>query len=160
MVLVHWKINWQIYLTAVAVILSSAASGSEYMITELTLGGKYTFANDLNNLGQVVGAAYTSSGNARAFVTDPHGQGIRALGTFTGGNISGARAINERGQVVGEAEFNGYPHAFITAENDDELIDLGTFGGDYSLGMGLNDYGQVVVSSITLGSPPDLLRIL
>jgi len=154
MSLMHWRTKLQIGFAAATAILSGGVNGSEYTLTELTLGGKYSYAYGINNLGEVVGEAYLQSGNSRAFITGANGIGIRELGTFTAGNNSGARAINEYGQVVGYAELGGMPHAFITGYGGIGLTDLGTFGGDYSLGMGLNDYGQVVVTSTTLGSPP------
>src|SRR5262245_26738280 len=68
-----------------------------------TLGGPNSEARGINNLGQVVGWADTSTvaRSSRAFVWNS-ATGMRDLGTF-GGSVSEASAINDRGQVVGTA---------------------------------------------------------
>src|SRR6266545_2475214 len=65
-----------------------------------------------------------------------------------GGTFSDARAINERGQVVGESTTaSGEVHAFLW--QDGTMSDLGTLGGDRSEAAGINEHGQVVGSSQT-----------
>ena len=64
------------------------------------------------------------------------------LGTL-GGTASGARGINEQGQVVGgAATYTGDHHAFLW-ENG-VMQDLGTLGGSISSAHCINDHGQVV----------------
>ena len=53
------------------------------------LGGDYTAANAINDAGQVVGNASTSTGHARAFITGSDGVGMRDLGTLGGNYVRG-----------------------------------------------------------------------
>src|SRR5690349_10007602 len=74
---------------------------------------------------------------------------ITDLGAL-GGSSSQPRAINEAGQVVGEANTDGYnepPHAFLYDKG--LMHDLGTLGGKYSGATGINDLGQVVGGAYT-----------
>jgi probable HAF family extracellular repeat protein len=75
---------------------------------------------------------------------------IEDLGTL-GGISSGARAMNDGGQVVGfSATAGGATHAFSWTPPG-PLIDLGHLGGDFSEASAVNDGGQVVGTSITAG---------
>jgi probable HAF family extracellular repeat protein len=62
-----------------------------------TLGGEYSYANDLNERGEVVGYSGTTSGEERAFL---YRDGAMLELTVPGERIH-AEAINERGQIVG-----------------------------------------------------------
>lgn len=102
-------------------------------------------ANDINDHGQVVGS-YRPAGQ-----DDPHaylyqlGSGRRRdLGTLYGW-LSEARAVNQRGQVVGYVGVRtlfGANSAFVWSKG--HMTDLGTRGGDYSQALGVNDRGTVV----------------
>ena len=67
-----------------------------------TLGGPESHGNDINALGQVTGAATTGDGHARAFRWTPSG-GMQDLGTARRTAGSNAVAINDLGQVTGDA---------------------------------------------------------
>ena len=63
-----------------------------------TLGGDDSSAEDINEVGQVVGYSYTASGVRHAFLWQ-NGR-MRDLGTL-GGAYSSAEDINNRGHIVG-----------------------------------------------------------
>ena len=72
------------------------------------------------------------------------------LGALPGGGSSETNAINSQQQVVGFSEngvinpLNGIPELIATVWQDGAVIDLGTFGGNFSLASMINDHGQVV----------------
>ncbi|MBI3945675.1 MAG: hypothetical protein HY321_07140 [Armatimonadetes bacterium] len=75
------------------------------------------------------------------------------LGTL-GGTFSRARAINDHGQIVGEAttpegdrQSPFHQHAFLW-ENG-RMKDLGTLGGEWSIANDINNRGQVVGEAMT-----------
>ena len=125
-----------------------------------TLGGDSSGADAINDRGQVVGFADTAEVNdlglpfRRAFRTSPNAPIDPAtddLGTL-GGNFSFAFAINDRGQVVGQAGTADEFHAFRTSPNapiDPATDDLGTLGGDSSGASDINEQGQVVGAADT-----------
>ncbi|MDO8458129.1 MAG: PKD domain-containing protein [Burkholderiaceae bacterium] len=107
-----------------------------------TLGGAYSSASTVNDLGQVVGWAYTVSGEGHAFLWTQAG-GMVDLGTL-GGPSSGGAAVNGSGQVVGYSDTaSGNIHAFSWTQTGG-MVDLGTLGGRNSVAYAVNDSGQVV----------------
>ena len=75
------------------------------------------------------------------------------LGTLPGvGFSSGASAINARGWITGASEttdpLTGLPVGRGVLWRDGQIIDLGNFGGPVSLGITLNNVGQVVGAAI------------
>lgn len=132
-------------------VLEDRCVPAQYAVT--SLGALDPVA--LNNAGQVVGG-YRDS----AFLWDAV-NGTILLGTL-GGTSSHATAINDAGQIVGEASLPGdlAEHAFLITpqggewfrDNDldgrnDLMIDLGTLNGDYSEATAINNTGQVVGST-------------
>ena len=87
-------------------------ASAQVTMTDLgTLGGTFSFAVAINDLGQVVGSSTTTTGEIHAFrwqagvMTD--------LGTL-GGTSSEAHAINGRGRIVGHSETAaGVTHAVL-----------------------------------------------
>jgi probable HAF family extracellular repeat protein len=71
-----------------------------------TLGGPYANALDINESGQVVGAAMIDNTYSHAYLTTPNGLITPSsdLGTL-GGDMSVAVALNDLGQVVGRSQF-------------------------------------------------------
>ena len=104
-------------------------------------GGSQSYATGINASGQVVGCAFTSSGNYYAFL---YSNGTMTdLGTL-GGSYSAASGINDSGQVVGAAyTSSGGPYAFLYSNGT--MTDLGTLPGlPSSVASGINDSGLVV----------------
>ena len=89
-----------------------------------TLGGSDSYADGINDSGQVVGYAYTA-GNAAEHAFLYSGGVMSDLGTL-GGVGSEASGINDSGQVVGDADTagNAADHAFLYSGG--VMTDLGT----------------------------------
>jgi probable HAF family extracellular repeat protein len=81
-----------------AFVASRPSQSMEWVIQDLgTLGGRESVPSDLNGHGQIVGSSDTRT-STHAFLWE-NGEMID-LGAF-GGTFSNARAINERGEIVG-----------------------------------------------------------
>jgi len=111
-----------------------------------TLGGTSSSARAVNDDGQVVGDSLTASGERHAFLwTDG-----TMIDLGTPGSISYALGINRRGQVLVYTESGAMRRTFLW--EDGTTTDLGTLPGRTSaIGYALNDRGQVVGNSFTLG---------
>lgn len=127
---------------------------SNGVMTDLgTLGGTSSFAYDINNTGHVVGSAAVALGVTHAFL---YSDGTMTdLGVLGGAeNFSEAYAINDNGQIVGfssaGSQYEFYQHAFLYSNGI--MSDLGTLGGQYSWARGINNSGQVVGESYTVGN--------
>lgn len=139
-----------------------------------TLGqGDFSTAHGINKTGQVVGAAnIVPNGKNHAFLfRDIISKGVSAgassknsaskvrtpqsyrgvmqdLGLLPGGSSSNARAINDRGQIVGWAgDSEDETHACLW-ENG-KIRDLGTFGSDPYAAWSINNFGQIVGTAST-----------
>ena len=107
------------------------------------LGGSYSYAFGINDLGQIVGYYQTSYGYGynRPFLYE---NGVMTdLGTL--GDNCYPQAINDLGQIAGYSSNGDCSRAFLY-ENDENgvVTSLGTLGGWSSMAYGINDRGQVV----------------
>lgn len=117
-----------------------------------TLGGDSSAALGVNDRGQIVGESATSGNHAsRAFLWES-GE-MRDIGTL--GGLSDARAVNDRGRVVGSSmAYVNCPeahricpevHAF--AWRNGTMRDLGTLGGRSSRAFDVDTHGRIVGGS-------------
>jgi probable HAF family extracellular repeat protein/T5SS/PEP-CTERM-associated repeat protein len=111
------------------------------------LGGRGSWAHDINDAGHVAGVSDLSTGNSHAFRWTTGG--MQDLGTL-GGPVSYAFDINNSGQVAGSAERadDGIHHAVRWGSGG--IVDLGDLGNLWdadSAAYGINDAGQVVGGS-------------
>lgn len=120
-------------------------------------GGSFAIALDINNANQVVGQSEIGGPGVlqdRAFVWDGT-SGMRAIATL-GGSSNAARAINDRGQIVGfSTTASGETHAFLLSKGT--LINIPTLGGRIGVANEINNLGQVVgFSTLSVGplNPP------
>jgi probable HAF family extracellular repeat protein len=106
-------------------------------------GFDHSGAVDVNDFAVVVGnSSPMAGGRSRAFLWMANSE-LLDLGTL-GGDMSEARAINNRGEVVGvSTTTEGQRHAFLWTEAHG-MIDLGTGEGDTSEAVEINDRGQIV----------------
>lgn len=122
-----------------------------------TLGGDNSAAGDINNRGDIVGSADAGPEplDERAFLLRP-GVLMQDLGRIEVPDpegISIATGVNERRQVVGRSPVGPYEgpeaaiHAFVY--KCEEMIDLGTLGGRYSVAEAINEQGQIVGQAST-----------
>jgi probable HAF family extracellular repeat protein len=116
--------------------------------------GHDTFANAINDEGQVVGASqYTSSSDPALTFPPPHTflwqKGTMTdLGAFPGAKISNGLGINNAGQVVGLSTIPGDNDIHATLWSSGVLTDLGIFPGDTdSAANAINSRGQIVGAS-------------
>jgi len=105
-----------------------------------SLGGDYTLVAGLNNRGMVVGEAVDGrqAGALRAFRWS-QGGGMRAL---PGPDGSAARAVNDRGQVVGVMPGSGASARAVRWEPDGRVVELGRAPWSLSEASALNDAGM------------------
>lgn len=113
-------------------------------------GGKYSYANAINNKEQVVGSAGVGQG---AYAVLWHNGKIKNLGRLPQAEYSLALSINNKGQVVGYGHGGEYfgnfaiPRAFLWDQKNG-MREIGTLGGgqyyDDSFAHAINDKEQIV----------------
>ena len=119
-----------------------------------TLGGLSAAARDINNNGIVVGDSTLADNTLRAFIyrngtmTD-----LNTLIASSGWVLTSAKAINDKGQVVGSGTFNGEAHGFLLSPIDTGApqppsIVSQPVGGSFALGS-----TAILAVSVTGTSP-------
>jgi probable HAF family extracellular repeat protein len=115
-----------------------------------SIGGGSSYANGINNAGQVVGY-YESSTTYRAFLWKAN-SGMQDLGTL-GGDFAIASGINSSGEVVGSSTIaSGDVHAFVWTATSG-MRDLGdTLRGTFSSAVAFNELGDVTGTASELNN--------
>jgi probable HAF family extracellular repeat protein len=116
-------------------------------ILDLQVGAN-SCALRINNTGQIVGTAPLSP-SAQAFFWDPLSQTAQTLVNSLGGAQSWGNAINDQGQVVGNAlDGSGNQLAYLWDPGTKTMHNLGTLGtGAQSWANAINYTGQIVGTS-------------
>ena len=113
------------------------------------LGGRYSYAQRINERGQVAGSASLANGAIHAALWDA--DGTHNLGTL-GGRDSMAEGLNNRGQIVGFAyRADDTLHAFISAAGVmHDLNDMISPDSGWTLqtAKAINDAGQIVGNGV------------
>jgi probable HAF family extracellular repeat protein len=126
-------------------------------------GGTDAVALLVNERGQIVGESYTADSippptpSCSDFPLTLHGflwenDQMMDLGTL-GGSCAFTYALNNRGQVVGQATLTGdqTSHPYMWDRKTKRMMDLGTLGGTYGFASWINDPGAVVGSATDQG---------
>ena len=109
-----------------------------------------SFANEINNSGQVVGQVAIPGSGRHAYLYGSDGS-VKDLGTLGEGTTSAGLSINDAGTIVGGAwtdEIIFHIHA-IEYRDSGPMQDLGTLGGTYSVANDINESGQIVGMAYT-----------
>jgi probable HAF family extracellular repeat protein len=118
----------------------AADAPGPYLLTDLgTLGGLSAQAHDINEVGEIVGAATTSALRSHAFVW--RDGSMTDLGTI-GGNHSEALAISDTGHIAGRSQ-NPATRYHATLWSGGATTDL-TPTSDYAVASSVNDIAEVV----------------
>jgi len=131
-------------ITGMLVMSQRRAPAARYRITFLpSLGGFRTSPHTINDRGQVVGIAETTTGASYIFLWDKE-QGFRNLGRSDDPPHPGRLSINNAGQIAGTIyDPNGNLRAFLWDLSSGKRL-LGTLGGLRSMATGLNNKGQII----------------
>lgn len=123
--------------------------GTVWNGTTLTDLGADSSAYGINNFGKVVGWNSIPYGVDAAVW---NGATAANLGSLPGAYGGQARAINNAGQVVGEANTQNGPYYHATLWIGNTATELGTLGGPTSVANAINNTGLIVGSASTVGN--------
>jgi probable HAF family extracellular repeat protein len=105
-----------------------------------TLGGNYSWAYAVNNAGTVVGVSEDSSGHDVAMIWD--GAQMRPL--LSAGTMSVARAINDRGQIVGSVDNGSFLYDSGVVTRLEAIPEVAAAGWTWLTPYAINDRGWIV----------------
>ena len=114
-------------VTALLVGATSSANAQSFNVTGLTSGNSVTFAQGINDAGQVVGYSISPGGASAATLWS--GGSIINLAPLPGYTSSFAYGINDAGQVVGVSQTTRGTASEATLWSGGSTINLGTLGG-------------------------------
>ncbi|OGP51892.1 MAG: hypothetical protein A2Y79_09185 [Deltaproteobacteria bacterium RBG_13_43_22] len=110
-------------------------------------GGKWSFAMDINDNGEIVGYSDRQTGYFHGFVWSEK-TGMTDIGALSDPGVSFAMAINNKGQVVGMGRLSGMYQPMILWTEQEGLEMIGTFPGEnYASPVAINEQGQAVGSA-------------
>lgn len=132
-------------LRLIPVLLLLIAAAGQVAAEPRSLGivppkGEGTVAYDINASGQVAAVIQNDGGQQRAVLFE-NGKLIEIAAL--GGKESNARAINDKGQVVGAASRSDGHWRAYRYDKDHGLLELGTLGGPSSHAVAINQHGDV-----------------
>jgi len=136
-------------LCALATAVATDAQDYRYALLQLPSQNKLipdSGIGGMNAHGDVVGGSVLDSIWLPRAVLWPHEGGVIDIGTL-GGDVAGAAAINDLGEIVGSSSIEPggsifVGHAFLW--RDGKMIDLGTLGGESSGALAINNLTQIV----------------
>ena len=121
------------------------------------LPGQFPPAQDVNNRGTVIGAADTPVGDPHCFIDcfvfhafKWQSGALTDLGVLPGGSVSFPVWISASGRITGNADngqidpLTGFPeNRAVVWTKSDQIINVGTLGGNESFAASVNDRGEV-----------------
>ena len=117
-------------------------------------GAVYSWANSINDVGQVVGVSCFGN-EFPCYATEWSGGSVINLGGLPGNTSSWANGINDAGQIVGWSYLDSsYTLRDPTEWSGGSIVSLPGGISPSSLASGINDAGQVVGQSSLSGSVP------
>lgn len=133
-------------IISAGMLLFGGVANATYTVIDLgDLGGGFSVAGSINEIGQIFGDTKTSNGESVHFIWDS----IHGMQIYTG-NIADIKQVNDSGQRLGSALHNGY----LTANIDGTWLAMPE-SFQSSSGAGLNNLGEAV-GSASLSAEPHL----
>jgi probable HAF family extracellular repeat protein len=135
----------------VLALIGSAPALASSILFEITplggYGGSWSVASGINGSGIAVGSAALPSEIVSAFISD--GTGAVNPGWLPGASSSGAKAVNDSGQIAGTSYTSSGAQATVWQGGTGTAI--GSLGGGESYGNAINNAGVVAGGSATAG---------
>jgi len=135
--------------------IASASNAQTYNVTDLGNLGGASYADGINNAGQIAGYSFLANGTYHAF--EYQGGAMTDLNPILGGTNSAAYAINASGQIVGNSysptmtDPIGYSNMTSFIDTGGSVTAIATLPGGYTGGFAtaINSSGQVAGEAFT-----------